>query len=109
MTPHQSLSGSTGSSGVLSGGLPGVSSGGLPCGSSGGLPGVSSSGLPSGSSKEPSTVTQTTANYSYNVTPADLAREQQAFQPGEGVSNNYTYEYSYILLYFCTFAEEGAS
>jgi len=68
-------------------------------------PHQSLSGLSCGLSKEPSTVTQTTANYSYNVTPADLAREQQAFQPGEGVSNNYTYAYMQlyiiIFLYIC--------
>ena len=30
---------------------------------------------------------QMSRSYSYDVTPVDLAKEQQAFQPGEGVSN----------------------
>ena len=29
-----------------------------------------------------------TSKYIYDVTPADLAKEQQAFQPGEGVRSD---------------------
>jgi len=57
-----------------------------------------SSRLAGGSSKEPSTVTQTSANYTYNVT-ANLAREQQAFQSGKGVRNSYTHTHAAIIIF----------
>ena len=68
-------------------------------GSSDGLSGGSSGRLSGGSSKEPSTVTQTSTNYTYNVTPADLAKEQQAFQPGEEVRNSYTHTHTAIIIF----------
>jgi len=40
----------------------------------------------SGSAKDGKAHTKQSSKYHYDVTPADLAKEQQAFQPGEGVS-----------------------
>ena len=37
---------------------------------------------------------QSSGKYTYQVTPADLTKEQQAFQPGEGVGSLY-------ILYAC--------
>ena len=51
---------------------------------------VVSPGLSEASTSGSSLLSKTSGSkrsYNYNITPADLAREQQAFTPGEGVGN----------------------